>query len=711
MISETVTVSLGDRSYDIYFGPDIYPFFQEWICRFYPGGTVFVVTDRTVASIYLDDIERWLSGIPHAILEIPAGEETKGFETVRSIYSFLAGGEAGRDALVVAFGGGVVGDLAGFAAATWLRGIPFIQVPTTLLSQVDSSVGGKTGFNLPEGKNLVGAFHQPRAVFVDHTFLRTLDDRNVLSGLAEIVKCALAGDAEMWERLRHDAPRWKEFGGSDWQWLTRRSIAFKASVVERDETESSLRKVLNLGHTVGHAFEQAAGYGRILHGEAVAMGIAWEAILGRRLGITPPALEETLFTLLLEMGYRLDDPEVPITLLASAAGQDKKRSAFDVDIPFVSEPGQFLLQKVPLSKLRSELPGIRAEIRERLAHREAGGTVEAELVARIGRGESAAVAAELEARIAASPWDLPTLSLLAAAYQADGKLSEALGIIKEVLARNPADIHAQRQAREIEDAIRQTQPVEFASDSASAAVERMLVLEEGAFELRPADLPEPPAMLSEAIPEPPVVEMPVAEPAIPESVPVLAEAEAEVAESEKSIAEPFEPGLPEPQPDAWPAVSDLPPDVWNEGGGAAVEPVQEPVPETVAEAAEPIPEPLVEPVLDAPNLSVQAPSEPDPEAVPPCAEEPPPDAEEASAAPAVRTVTMATLYWQQGDRETALAIVDGILEADPLDERAAEWKARHLAPAVQPIAGEEVALNSFLDRITKEYGHGLSRDH
>jgi len=193
---------------------------------------------------------------------------------VREIYGFLARGDAGRDSLVVAFGGGVVGDLAGFAAATYLRGISCIQVPTTLLSQVDSSVGGKTGFNLPEGKNLVGAFHQPRAVFIDDAFLLTLDDRNLRAGMAEVVKCALAGDAELWDRILAVGGKWKGLSGEEWRWVVRRAVAFKASIVERDERETSLRRILNLGHTIGHAMENSGGYGRLLHGEAVAMGLA-----------------------------------------------------------------------------------------------------------------------------------------------------------------------------------------------------------------------------------------------------------------------------------------------------------------------------------------------------------------------------------------------------------------------------------------------------
>jgi hypothetical protein len=245
-----------------------------------------------------------------------------------------------------------------------------VQVPTTLLSQVDSSVGGKTGFNLPEGKNLVGAFHQPRAVFIDDAFLLTLDDRNLRAGMAEVVKCALAGDPELWDRLLAVGGKWKEASGEEWRWIVRRAVAFKASVVEKDERETSLRRILNLGHTIGHAMETSGGYGRLLHGEAVAMGLAWEAILGMKLGVTGEELVDALVALLVGMGFPLDDPGVALTAIAAAIGMDKKRMVSDVEMPLVAVPGRCELRRVPLAEIRRELPGIRAEIRERSIARE-----------------------------------------------------------------------------------------------------------------------------------------------------------------------------------------------------------------------------------------------------------------------------------------------------------------------------------------------------
>jgi 3-dehydroquinate synthase len=486
--SDLLTVALGDRTYDIFFGEGIYPLFQEWICRFYPGGQVFVVTDRNVASLYGEDIRLWLTGISHHIHVIAPGEETKNWQTVLGIYAFLARENADRDALVVAFGGGVVGDLAGFAAATYFRGVPCIQIPTTLLSQVDSSVGGKTGFNLPEGKNLVGAFHQPRAVFIDHGFLRTLDDRELRAGMAEVVKCGLAGDAVLWEALCSLGGRWKSMSGREWHDVIRRSVAFKASIVARDERESSVRRILNLGHTIGHAMEQAAGYGNLLHGEAVAMGLAWEAILSRRLGVTPPDVEDRLCSLLKEMGFALDDPGLSLTAIASAIGADKKRIVSDVDVPMVTGPGACAMKRVPLTLVRKELPAIRAEIRRRVRGAAVDSAEERAIRTQIRGGDLQETTASLEHRVGSNPRDLRAMVLLAEAYLLAGKHAAAWEMIKEVLQQYPAEAGAQRLAREIEEKLRGSPPVD--GDSPPGPLEDVILLEEGAFEIRPADLPQ-----------------------------------------------------------------------------------------------------------------------------------------------------------------------------------------------------------------------------
>lgn len=495
MNPEILTVSLGARTYDVFFGSRIYPLFQEWICRFYPGGPVFVVTDRNVHSIYGDDIRRWLSGIPHEILPLAPGEEGKTWGQVREIYTVLARGEAGKDSLVVAFGGGVVGDMAGYAAATYLRGIPYIQIPTTLLAQVDASVGGKTGFNLPEGKNLVGAFHQPRSVFIDDTFLLTLDERNLRAGMAEVVKCALAGDGTLLAMLAGLGEKWRTMPGPDWQTVVRRTVAFKAAVVERDETETSARRVLNLGHTIGHALEQATGYARYLHGEAVGMGLAWELLFSRNRKVTPGDLASRAIALLLAQGFSLDDPDVSLPAIASAVGMDKKRIRSDLEMPMVTGEGEHILRKVPVAELRRELPAIRAEIREILRNREGGAGWERE---RFGTGEGfqeeppRQVPIEiLEERVVANPRDLSAMLALAEAYRRAGNGSGAWEMVKEALHQYPSDARAQRTARRIAQEFGSA--FSAAPEPESLPLEDVILLEEDAFELRSADADEAPA--------------------------------------------------------------------------------------------------------------------------------------------------------------------------------------------------------------------------
>ncbi len=509
MTRESLTVSLGDRSYDIQFGKELREIFGEWLRAFRGPAGVFVVTDRNVAAIYGEDIGRWMGDAPHVVHAIAPGEESKTWETVRDIYAFLARGSgpgkgADRDSIVVAFGGGVVGDLAGFAAATWLRGIRYVQVPTTLLAQVDSSVGGKTGFNLPEGKNLAGAFHQPRAVFIDRSFLLTLDDRNLRAGMAEVVKCGLAGDASLWNLLVEHGARWKAMTDRDWGAVVRRSVAFKASVVERDERESSTRRILNLGHTVGHALERAGGYGRFLHGEAVAMGLAWEAVFAARLGVTPPELADRICAMLGEMGFVLDDAGVPTPAIVAALSADKKRVESEIEMPMVTAAGECVLRRVPAARLAQGLAEVRDEVRERarmpgllpagsLSERaEAPGRGapvaprERDILERIARGEGNAVVAALEKKIAADPRDVPSIVLLATAYRRLGNAAGAWEMIKEALAQRPSDARAQRLAREIQKEMRSAAPK--GQERPAAPLEDVILLDEEKFELTAADL-------------------------------------------------------------------------------------------------------------------------------------------------------------------------------------------------------------------------------
>jgi 3-dehydroquinate synthase len=279
----TLIVPLEERSYPIYIGPGVLND-QTLLARHIPSNQVMLVTNETVAPLYLEQVTQGLSGKQVASTILPDGEAFKTMASAMAVFDGLLARKFNRGAHIVALGGGVIGDLAGFAAACYQRGVPFIQIPTTLLAQVDSSVGGKTAVNHPLGKNMIGAFYQPKCVIADTRTLDTLPDRELSAGLAEVVKYGLIRDpdffvwleAHMDDLLRRDAEA-----------LTiaiERSCRNKADVVAADERESGERATLNLGHTFGHAVETGLGYGQVLHGEAVAIGMGQAADLSRRLG-------------------------------------------------------------------------------------------------------------------------------------------------------------------------------------------------------------------------------------------------------------------------------------------------------------------------------------------------------------------------------------------------------------------------------------------
>ncbi len=280
----TIDINLGERSYPIHVGSGILGD-PSPLAPHVAGRQVFVISDENVAGIYLDTLVRALAGCRRVDTHIiPAGERSKTLEGLASILKALAACRIGRDGVVVALGGGVVGDIAGFAAACYQRGVDFVQVPTTLLAQVDSSVGGKTGINLPAGKNLVGAFHQPRCVVIDTATLATLAPREIRAGFAEVVKYGLIGDAEFFAWLEKNVDALLALDDEAIVHAVIRSCEEKAKRVMADERESGRRALLNLGHTFGHAIEAGAGYGQWLHGEAVAVGTLLAARLSQREG-------------------------------------------------------------------------------------------------------------------------------------------------------------------------------------------------------------------------------------------------------------------------------------------------------------------------------------------------------------------------------------------------------------------------------------------
>ncbi|MEI7807217.1 MAG: 3-dehydroquinate synthase [Verrucomicrobiota bacterium] len=279
-----VQVSLGNRSYAIKVGGGLLPHLGAECAQLKLGHRCAVITDSNVGKRFAKAALKSLSasGFEPVLITIPAGEKSKRIAVVEKCYDQLAAHRLERKSFIVALGGGVVGDLAGFVAATYLRGIPFVQVPTTLLAQVDSSVGGKTGVNLKSGKNLVGAFYQPRLVLCDLDTFKTLPKREYISGLAEVVKYGIIYDAVLFAQLERNLAKLLRRDRLTLRDVVARCCEIKAEVVGQDETESGLRAILNFGHTIGHAIENSSGYGKFLHGEAISIGQVAAAKLSQK---------------------------------------------------------------------------------------------------------------------------------------------------------------------------------------------------------------------------------------------------------------------------------------------------------------------------------------------------------------------------------------------------------------------------------------------
>lgn len=326
---KTITIDLGraplNRSYRIHIGKDIL-MQPELILEHLPQKRVAIVSNTTVAPLYLKKLGSTLEsyGIVSVPIILPDGEEYKNWETLNLIFDALLTHRCERGTPIIALGGGVVGDLTGFAAATYLRGVPFIQVPTTLLAQVDSSVGGKTGINHPLGKNMIGAFYQPRAVLADTATLATLPDRELRAGIAEVIKYGLIRDTAFFEWIEENISGLLARDDEILIEAIRRSCQHKAEVVEADERESGVRALLNLGHTFGHAIENAMGYGKWLHGEAVAAGTMLAADLSRRMNMMSELDVERIRKLYLRAGLPVVAPDIGPEKYLHLMGLDKK---------------------------------------------------------------------------------------------------------------------------------------------------------------------------------------------------------------------------------------------------------------------------------------------------------------------------------------------------------------------------------------------------
>lgn len=337
---QTLTVQLSDRSYPIHIGAELIECAGALMQQAGLRGKVAVVTNPTVAQLYLDPLHESLSqaGFQAVPILLPDGEEHKNLPSLSILYDRLIAERFERKSCVLALGGGVVGDLAGFAAASYLRGVPYVQVPTTLLAQVDSSVGGKTGVNHDQGKNLIGAFYQPRLVVSDVAALRSLPRRELIAGLAEVIKYGVISDRYLFELLEQNLPGILALDGELLTKIVLRSCENKARVVEADEREEDYRAVLNFGHTIGHALEAATHYRRFLHGEAVGVGMAKAAALSAQLGFCDARSVERIVALIGQAGLPTELP-ADLALADLIQGMEVDKKAAGGKIKFVISEG------------------------------------------------------------------------------------------------------------------------------------------------------------------------------------------------------------------------------------------------------------------------------------------------------------------------------------------------------------------------------------
>jgi 3-dehydroquinate synthase len=358
-----IPVNLGSRAYRILVAVGALGTVGAELANLRVGRKAVLITDPAIDRLHGEPVARSLAGAGFDLirLSVPEGEQAKRLDRARELWDRLLDAGCDRSSTVVALGGGAVGDLAGFVAATYMRGMNFVQVPTTLLAQVDASIGGKTAIDHPRAKNLIGAFHQPRLVLVDPAVLSTLPDREFRSGLAEVIKHGIVLDAGYFRDLEQSIPALLARDLPTLERVVAGSCRLKAQVVERDEQEAELRWVLNYGHTIGHALEAATSFTRWAHGEAVALGIAAESQLAERLGLAAPATRERQVALLRAVGLPVAGLGAEPAAVVEALSRDKK--ARDGRIPFVLSPeiGRFqLVFDVPPGEILATLNQLEA---------------------------------------------------------------------------------------------------------------------------------------------------------------------------------------------------------------------------------------------------------------------------------------------------------------------------------------------------------------
>jgi len=438
-VEKTISLDLGPDSYDIFIGRELGEFICEWILRIYSERNVYLLVDGPLYDLYEDELESIVRNIPHHVLRVESGEEKKRLESVEKIYAFLHNKGCDRGSLIICAGGGITGDMAGFAAATYMRGIDYVQIPTTLLAQVDSSVGGKTGVNFLDGKNMIGSFFQPRGVFIDLNYLSTIDERNFSAGLAEVLKCGFIGDREIINLLRGKS---LEDVRSDEALLLEvisRSVRFKGDIVSRDEREGGLRRVLNFGHTIGHGIEEATSYRKFLHGEAVVAGMAMEGQISLLAGECSEETRNLIIGLIEDMGYELL-PEIDYSRVFSLIGRDKKRISKTLSIPVVRGLGECEIREFALSdyeKFAADSLKFLKGFQEAKMGVKLEGELEADLkvLEMAGRFNDAEILIRKQLEIV--PTDESLNLSLADLYMKQGKIIAAIKVLEGVIQLNP----------------------------------------------------------------------------------------------------------------------------------------------------------------------------------------------------------------------------------------------------------------------------------
>jgi len=351
---EKVLVKLKDRSYPIYLTREALDDVGSVLRRMDRLEKVVIITDSRVAEMYLESVKRGFHAAGYQVdsIVIPAGEESKSINQVVQIYDRLLDLEVDRKGILAALGGGVVGDITGFVAATYLRGVDYVQIPTTLVAQVDSAIGGKTGVNLSQGKNLVGAFWHPRLVFSDVGVLKTLDQREFIAGLAEVIKYGIIMDSSLFKYLEENADKILSKKEESLYYIVKRCARNKALVVEEDEREESGRRsILNFGHTIGHALEASTNYQGYLHGEAVAIGMVFASKISKNLGFCSNGAVDRIHQLIERYGLPHEQPDLNEDDFDPIIRVDKKMTKGRINFVFVEDIGKVKLEKIDIRDL------------------------------------------------------------------------------------------------------------------------------------------------------------------------------------------------------------------------------------------------------------------------------------------------------------------------------------------------------------------------